>query len=100
MSYESMGANTIFNLLNRSDILMVTEGLNVFKVKLPSSLAGKSLAESGIRSKTGCSVVAIDSGERTQFDLDPYQPLAEETEIILIGNMEAENSFFEIFGNQ
>jgi voltage-gated potassium channel len=100
MSYESMGANTIFNLLDRSDILMVTEGLDVFKVKLPSSLAGKSLAESGIRSKTGCSVVALVSGERTQFDLDPNQPLRAEAEIILIGSMEAENRFFEIYGNE
>jgi Trk K+ transport system NAD-binding subunit len=99
MSYESMGANTIFNLLDRSDILMVTEGLDVFKVKLPSSLAGKSLAESGIRYKTGCSVVALVSGERTQFDLDPNQPLSAETEIILIGSVEAENRFFEIYGN-
>jgi Trk K+ transport system NAD-binding subunit len=100
LSYESMGANTIFNLLDRSDILMVTEGLDVLKVKLPSSLAGKSLAESDIRSKTGCSVVALASGEKTQFDLDPYQPLKAETEIILIGSKEAENRFFEIYGNE
>ena len=65
LSYESMGANTIFNLLDRSDILIVTEGLDVLKVKLPASLAGKSLAESGIRSKTGCSVVALVSGGKT-----------------------------------
>jgi Trk K+ transport system NAD-binding subunit len=99
MSYESMGANTMFNLLDRSDILMVTEGLDVFKVKLPVSLAGKSLAESGIRSKTGCSVVALVSGERTQFDLDPNKPLSADAEIILIGSLEAENKFFEIYGN-
>jgi len=100
LSYESMGANTIFNLLDRSDILMVTEGLDVLKVNLPSSLAGKSLAESGIRPKTGCSVVAIVSGEKTQFKLDPYQPLKADTEIILIGTREAENRFFEIYGNR
>jgi Trk K+ transport system NAD-binding subunit len=100
MSYESMGANTMFNLLDRSDILMVTEGLDVFKVNLPSSLSCKSLAESGIRSKTGCSVVALVSGERTQFDLDPNQPLRGDAEIILIGSMEAENRFFEIYGNE
>ena len=100
LSYESMGANTIFNLLDRSDILIVTEGLDVLKVKLPASLAGKSLADSGIRSKTGCSVVALVSGERTQFDLDPNQPLGAETEIILIGSIESERRFFEIYGNR
>ena len=100
ISYESMGANTIFNLLDRNDILLVTEGLDVFKVKLPNSLKGKSLAESGIRPKTGCSVVAIVSDEKTQFNLDPNLPFAEDTEIILIGSREAENRFLKIYGNQ
>ncbi|MBT8386629.1 MAG: NAD-binding protein, partial [Ignavibacteria bacterium] len=99
LSYESMGANTMFNLLDRSDILMVTEGLDVFKVKFPSSLEGKSLAESGIRSKTGCSVVALVSGGETQFYFDPNTPLSAETEIILIGSLADENRFLEIFGS-
>ena len=99
LSYESLGANTMFNLLDRSDVLMVTEGLDVFKVKLPSSLEGKSLAESGIRAKTGCSVVAMVSGGETQFEYDPFEPLSAETEIILIGSLADENRFLEIFGN-
>jgi Trk K+ transport system NAD-binding subunit len=99
LSYESLGANTMFNLLDRSDVLMVTEGLDVFKVKLPSSLAGKSLAESGIRAKTGCSVVAMVSGGVTQFEYDPFEPLSAETEIILIGSLADENRFLEIFGS-
>jgi Trk K+ transport system NAD-binding subunit len=99
LSYESMGANTMFNLLDRSDILMVTEGLDVFKVKLPALLEGKSLAESGIRTKTGCSVVAMVSGGETLFEYDPYTPLSAETEIILIGSLADENRFLEIFGS-
>src|SRR5690606_35979816 len=33
MSYASMGSNIIFNLLKRSDVLMLAEGLNVFRMK-------------------------------------------------------------------
>jgi Trk K+ transport system NAD-binding subunit len=99
MSYASMGANTIFNLLNRSDILMVTEGLDVFKVKLPASLEGRTLANSGIREKTGCSVVATVAGDEMRFNLDPNSPLAAGTEIILIGSIVAENRFLEIYGS-
>ena len=54
-----MGANTIFNLLNRAEILMITEGLDVFSQKTPDSLIGIKLSESRIREKTGCSIVAI-----------------------------------------
>jgi Trk K+ transport system NAD-binding subunit len=99
MSYASMGANTIFNLLDRSDILMVAEGLDVFKVKLPTSLAGKTLADSGIRQKTGCNVVAIVGEKKMQFNLDPHLPLPEKSDIILIGSVKAENRFLELYGN-
>ena len=38
MSQDWMGANTIFNLLNRAEILMITEGLDVFSQKLQNLL--------------------------------------------------------------
>ncbi|MFH1581726.1 MAG: NAD-binding protein [Pseudomonadota bacterium] len=99
MSYASMGANTIFNLLDRSDILMVAEGLDVIKVKLPASLAGKTLANSGIRQKTGCNVVAIVDENGMQFNLDPHLPFPEKSDIILVGSVKAENRFLELYGN-
>ncbi len=99
MSYASMGANTIFNLLDRSDILMIAEGLDVFKIKLPLSLTGKTLANSGIRAKTGCNVVAIFGENGMQFNLDPNSPLPAEAEIILIGSAAAESRFLDIYGD-
>ena len=58
MSQDHMGANTIFNLLNRAEILMVTEGLDASQ-KTPKSLVGVKLSDCKIREKTGCSIVAI-----------------------------------------
>ena len=43
MSYASMGSNAIFNLLERSDILMVAEGLDIVRIRVPATLAGKNL---------------------------------------------------------
>lgn len=99
MSYASMGTNTIFNLLDRGDILMIAEGLDVFKLTLPPSLAGKSLATSGIRQKTGCSVVATVSGGIMQCNIDPHEPLAAGTDIILIGSVPDENRFLKLYGD-
>ena len=65
MSQDWMGANTIFNLLNRAEILMITEGLDVFSQKTPKSLADISIKESKIREKTGCSIVAIKGDQGT-----------------------------------
>ena len=49
MSYASMGANMIVNILRHGDIVMLAEGVDVFKVKLPPSLSGKRLSETAIR---------------------------------------------------
>jgi len=99
MSYASMGANIIFNLLDRDDILMITEGLDVIKIKLPDSLIGKTLSNSYIRQKTGCNVVAVVNEDGMQFNLDPHKELTKNSEIVIVGNSEAENRFLELYGN-
>src|SRR5690606_38767305 len=62
MSYASTGANAIINLIGRDNILMVAEGLDVFEMDVPPSLAGKTIAEAEIRARTGATVVAIRDG--------------------------------------
>lgn len=98
MSYASLGANAIFQYLERGEHLMVTEGLNILKIKVPASLAGKTMAESGIRRKTGCTVVALEIGGNTEVGPDPSRPLPADAQIILIGTAEGQSSFLKTFG--
>jgi len=102
-SYASMGANIVFNLLKRSDILMVAEGLNVFRVELPEHLEGRTLIESEIRQRTGCSVIAIqrevDGSDVHLIHFDPTEALREGDELVLIGNIESEETFIKTFVN-
>jgi Trk K+ transport system NAD-binding subunit len=98
LSYASMGANTILNLLKRSDTLMVAEGLDLIKVKAPEQLVGKSIAESNIRKETGCTIIAIKSTDGMKINPEPTDLISEGVELILIGTVEAENKFFEEFG--
>jgi Trk K+ transport system NAD-binding subunit len=58
MSHASMAANTIINILTPDRVLMLTEGLNIFRCKVHPHLVGKTLLTSGIRESTGCSVIA------------------------------------------
>jgi voltage-gated potassium channel len=95
MSYASMGANAIFNALERADVVMLAEGLDVFRVPIPERLAGRTLLESGVRERTGCSVVAVESGGVSQVNPDPAEPLPSAGELILIGSPEAEHDFLE-----
>jgi len=95
MSYASMGANTIINLLKPGEILMFEEGLNVFRTPVPSPLVGKSLAENQIRKQTGCSVIAISTQGELNINPDPSIPLGENDEMIMIGTADAEKRFIE-----
>jgi Trk K+ transport system NAD-binding subunit len=93
MSQDHMGANTIFNLLNRAEILMVTEGLDVFSQKTPKSLVGVKVKDCKVTEKTGCSIVAIKGDAGTVITPSPDNEFSEGGEIILIGDEAAEKSF-------
>ena len=97
MSYASMGANTIINLLKPDEVLMFEEGLNVFRAPVHPSLVGKSLAENQLRKQTGCSVIAIYTQDKLNTNPDPSIPLEENDELILIGIADAEKRFFESY---
>ena len=100
-SYASMGANIIFNLLKHSDILMVAEGLNVFRIELPPSLENKSLVESEIRGRTGCSVISIqrevDGHDVHLVHFESSEVLQKGDELVLIGDIESEEAFIKTF---
>ena len=97
MSYASLAANTILNLLKPDKVLMLAEGLNVFRVGVHASLLGKSLVESRIRLQTGCNVIATSQDGKMVINPDPSVCLSENNELIIIGTDEAEKRFFEMY---
>src|SRR5690606_30179890 len=97
MSYASMGANTMLNLVKRSEILMLAEGLDLFKVPVPPALVGRSVAASGVRERSGANIVAIVEGDRIDVNPQPDAPLPAGAEIILIGSIEDEDRFLALF---
>ena len=100
MSYASMGANSLFNLLQRSDLRMIAEGLDVFKVPVPKSLAGTTLKASQIQEKTGCRLIGIDWQDHTLTNPAPDAVLPADAEIVLIGSPEAETKFLKLYPNE
>lgn len=98
MSYASMGANTIINLLRREGIVMVTEGLDVFKVPVPPKFVGKTVAETRIHPETGCTVIAVEAEGTLSINPAATWLLPAQAEIILIGTSEAEEHFLRLYG--
>ncbi|MCB0078329.1 MAG: NAD-binding protein [Anaerolineales bacterium] len=98
MSYASMGANAILTLLDRSDVLMVAEGLDIFRVPIPPELAGVTLVQSRLRERTGCMVVAWQAGDDLTLTPHASMTIPVKGDLVVIGTAAAEARFLDLFG--
>jgi K+/H+ antiporter YhaU regulatory subunit KhtT len=85
------------NILRGGDLLILTEGLNILRLPIPLKLAGKMIAETDVRVKTECSIVAVQVDEKFIVNPDPDVRLPEKGEIYIIGNAEAESKFYRVY---
>lgn len=97
LSYSAMGANTLINVLRGSDHLLLAEGVNVFPADIPASMAGKTLAELHVRSQTGCSIIAVETGGERVVNPSANFRLPARGRIFLVGTIEAEERFLKQF---
>ena len=95
MSYASLGANAIFNLLRRHDVLLLAEGLSAFEVDVPASLAGKTLGSTAIREATGCNLIALTTGGGMIANPSADTVLPAGAQMILLGSADAEEEFMQ-----
>jgi Trk K+ transport system NAD-binding subunit len=99
MSHASMAAGMILNLLKPDDLLMLAEGLDVFRVEVHPSLVGTSLAECHIRKNTGCNVIAVYADGNMIINPEPSFRFQKDQEMIMIGTTEAAKLFFDTYSD-
>jgi Trk K+ transport system NAD-binding subunit len=97
LSSASMGANTIFNLLRKSDHLLLAEGVSLFPAPVPHSMQGRRLADCAVRSETGCTIIAVETDGERVINPDPDLILPYGGRMLLIGTLEAEENFLKQF---
>ncbi|HAR97182.1 MAG TPA: potassium transporter TrkA [Deltaproteobacteria bacterium] len=97
MSYPILGVDAVFSALAEGDVLMLVEGLTLFRVQTPPSLAGVTLAGSHVRQETGCSVVAIQCQGRFMVNPSPSVAIPKDSELIVVGTYEGERQFFRAY---
>ncbi|MCC6202226.1 MAG: potassium channel protein [Gammaproteobacteria bacterium] len=93
MSYANMGASAIFNYLERGDVLMLAEGLNVSRIETPAGLIGRSAHKLKVLDDSGCHLVAV--GRDKVFDIHPGEQtvLQAGDSLVIVGSMENEKRF-------
>lgn len=90
MSYASLGAGTIYQLLQPDGISLFAEGLAVLSIPAGAQFGGKTIMNSTIREKTGCSVIAINRRGQMVISPPPDTELEKTDELIVIGTVENE----------
>ncbi len=95
VSNASVGASILLNILEAKASTFLTEGINVFRRRLPDDLAGKTIADSQLRPRTGCSIVALEPADRgPAFVSPPPETLLEQgVTLLLIGTPDQEERF-------
>lgn len=97
LSYSTMGANAIFNFLQRGEVVMLAEGLNIFKVEVPEKMCGKKISELDVRDQTGCTVVGVERNGDVLLQPDPDFIIQKVQKMILIGTLESEKKFWKYY---
>jgi K+/H+ antiporter YhaU regulatory subunit KhtT len=78
-------------------MLMLSEGLIIFRVTATSKFENKPLEQLKIREQTGCSVVALKKHPEFIINPEPDIVLKPGDELVLIGSAESEKKFTEKF---
>jgi Trk K+ transport system NAD-binding subunit len=97
LSYTSLGVEAVMSLLEGHEPVLLGEGVKLFSVQVPSSIAGRALRDSGIGSDTGMSVIAVRNGTELITPITVEMILPRGSELLLLGSMEQRRKFGEAF---
>jgi voltage-gated potassium channel len=100
LSYTTLGVESVMSLLRGYELVVLGEGVELFSVPVPTALRGTVLAESGIGSRTGMSVVALDRNGRLDTRLTNQTPLDAGATLVMLGSLEQRRTFAELFEGQ
>ena len=98
LSYSSLGAEAVVSLIEGHELVILGGDVDLFSVHLPPSLENKTLAETGIGSRTGLSVVAIQQDGQLVTNLRASMQLEAGAELIMLGSVQQRRAFTEAFG--
>lgn len=100
LSYASLGATEIWNELGPDDSLVLAEGLDVFRVRVPGWLVGRSLAATDLRTATGCNVLGLvrAGSARVEPVTDPRAVVPAGASLVMIGDAMAQERFYTYDG--
>jgi len=99
LSYNALAAKSALSIIENRELVVVGEGADLFIEPVPSELAGKTLAESGIGATTGLNVIAIQHGQETWTNPQATVELPREGELVMLGTAAQHRAFSQLFAS-
>jgi Trk K+ transport system NAD-binding subunit len=83
-------------LLEGRDVMSLNQQVEVVRQRVPA-LAGETIGEADIRSKTGCTVVTIERDGEAITDIGPKTTIESGDDLVIVGTDEGIRSLEEVF---
>lgn len=95
---RDMGQRVAHNLVSSNvlDYIELSPNLNIMEVSVPTTVVGKTLAETNLRAKYGINVVAIKRGEEIIIPPQPSEKIIEQDVLVVVGNIKGIQSLEEL----
>jgi Trk K+ transport system NAD-binding subunit len=97
LSYTSLGVESVMSLASGDATLILGEGVRLFQIDVPASLAGQPLSKTGIGSRTGLSVVAVEQRDKLTTQLTAETVLPPDGTLLMLGSSEQRARFAKEF---
>ena len=83
-------------LLENRDTISMKQQVEVIQTSTPG-LVGRTIADAGIRERTGCTVLAIRRGTETVTDIGPDTSVTEDDKLVVVGASDDIHTFERMF---
>lgn len=100
LSYTTLGVGAVMSLLRGYPPVLLGEGVELFSMPVPAALAGSRLETSGIGSRTGLSVVALEHGNELTVPLTSETQLPAGGDLLMLGSDDQRAAFVHAFGKR
>jgi Trk K+ transport system NAD-binding subunit len=94
---SALGAKFVMSVLHRREVIVLGEDVDAFVVPVPPALAGRSLGDSGIGSRTGLSVIAIQTPTELIKVPAPATQIPAGAELVMLGTQAQRRAFVTLY---
>lgn len=86
LSYDSLGIAALRSILKGRELIVMGEGVDLFTIRVPPSLVGKTIAGTGIGARTGLIIIALQKGDWGVTNPSADTIVPDGAELVMIGD--------------